>query len=61
MHILGECARRRLALRHPTTEAVKLYGGTERVISWLIDDLLALGHEVVCLQTAIRNHDREDP
>jgi hypothetical protein len=30
------------------TEAVppKLYGGTERVISWLTEELVALGHEV---------------
>jgi glycosyltransferase involved in cell wall biosynthesis len=33
----------------PLTEAVppKLYGGTERVISWLTEELVALGHEVV--------------
>jgi hypothetical protein len=32
----------------PLTEAVppKLYGGTERVIHWLTDALVALGHEV---------------
>ncbi len=32
----------------PLTEAIppKLYGGTERVISWLTDELVALGHEV---------------
>ncbi len=32
----------------PLTEAVppKLYGGTERVISWLTEELVALGHEV---------------
>ena len=32
----------------PLTEAVppKLYGGTERVIHWLTDELVALGHEV---------------
>jgi glycosyltransferase involved in cell wall biosynthesis len=32
----------------PLTEAVppKLYGGTERVVSWLTEELLALGHEV---------------
>jgi hypothetical protein len=30
------------------TEAVppKLYGGTERVIHWLTDELVTLGHEV---------------
>src|SRR6516165_7945306 len=33
----------------PLTEAVppKLYGGTGRVISWLADELVALGHDVV--------------
>jgi glycosyltransferase involved in cell wall biosynthesis len=33
----------------PLTEAIppKLYGGTERVISWLVDELVALGHDVV--------------
>ncbi|HTV38074.1 MAG TPA: glycosyltransferase family 4 protein [Xanthobacteraceae bacterium] len=32
----------------PLTEAVppKLYGGTERVVSWLTDELKALGHDV---------------
>jgi glycosyltransferase involved in cell wall biosynthesis len=32
----------------PLTEAIppKLYGGTERVISWLTNELVALGHEV---------------
>jgi glycosyltransferase involved in cell wall biosynthesis len=32
----------------PLTEAVppKLYGGTERVVSWLTEELIALGHEV---------------
>ena len=32
----------------PLTEAIppKLYGGTERVVSWLTEELLALGHEV---------------
>jgi len=24
----------------------KLYGGTERVVAWLIDELVSLGHEV---------------
>src|SRR6201981_1361045 len=35
----------------PLTEAIppKLYGGTERVISWLADELVALGHGVVLL------------
>src|ERR1700744_6472951 len=32
----------------PLTESVppKTYGGTERVISWLTEELIALGHEV---------------
>ena len=32
----------------PLTEAIppKLYGGTERVVSWLTEELLALGHDV---------------
>src|SRR5262245_25272673 len=32
----------------PLTEAIppRLYGGTERVVAWLIEELVALGHEV---------------
>src|SRR5438132_9976007 len=32
----------------PLTEAIppRLYGGTERVVSWLTEELIALGHEV---------------
>jgi hypothetical protein len=32
----------------PLAESVppKLYGGTERVVAWLIDELVSLGHEV---------------
>jgi glycosyltransferase involved in cell wall biosynthesis len=32
----------------PLTEAIppKLYGGTERVVSWLTEELIGLGHEV---------------
>lgn len=38
----------RIAQVSPLTEAVppKLYGGTERVISWLTEELVALGHDV---------------
>jgi glycosyltransferase involved in cell wall biosynthesis len=38
----------RIAQVSPLTEAVppKLYGGTERVISWLTDELVIQGHEV---------------
>jgi glycosyltransferase involved in cell wall biosynthesis len=38
----------RIAQLAPLIESVppKLYGGTERVIAWLIDELVELGHEV---------------
>jgi glycosyltransferase involved in cell wall biosynthesis len=38
----------RIAQISPLTEAIppKLYGGTERVVSWLTEELVALGHEV---------------
>src|ERR1700757_3504606 len=38
----------RIAQVAPLTEAVPptLYGGTERVISWLTEELVALGHDV---------------
>src|SRR6185312_3016143 len=38
----------RIAQVAPLTEAVppKLYGGTERVVAWLIEELVALGHDV---------------
>ena len=38
----------RIAEISPLTEAVppKLYGGTERVISWLTEELVSLGHDV---------------
>src|SRR5262245_49087729 len=38
----------RIAQVGPLTEAIppKLYGGTERVISWLTEELVALGHDV---------------
>src|SRR3954468_4194752 len=38
----------RIAQVAPLTEAVppKLYGGTERVVHWIIEELVALGHEV---------------
>src|SRR5215217_8241688 len=38
----------RIAQVAPLAESVppKLYGGTERVVSWLTEDLIALGHEV---------------
>jgi glycosyltransferase involved in cell wall biosynthesis len=38
----------RIAQVAPLAEAVppKLYGGTERVVSWLVDELIRQGHEV---------------
>ena len=38
----------RIAQISPLTEAIppKLYGGTERVVSWLTEELVALGHDV---------------
>ena len=38
----------RIAQIAPLTEAIppKLYGGTERVVSWLTEELVARGHEV---------------
>jgi glycosyltransferase involved in cell wall biosynthesis len=43
-----ECTTLRIAQISPLTEAVppKLYGGTERVISWLTEELVAQGHDV---------------
>src|SRR4051794_34816788 len=38
----------RIAQLAPLAESVppKLYGGTERVIAWLVDELVELGHDV---------------
>ena len=38
----------RIAQLAPLAESVppKLYGGTERVVAWLIDELVGLGHDV---------------
>src|SRR3990170_5234335 len=38
----------RIAQVAPLAESVppKLYGGTERVVAWLIEELVELGHEV---------------
>jgi glycosyltransferase involved in cell wall biosynthesis len=43
-----EAPSMRIAQVAPLTEAVppKLYGGTERVVHWLTEELVALGHEV---------------
>ena len=44
----------RIALIAPLYEAVppKLYGGTERVVAWLADALVELGHEVTLFASA---------
>ena len=38
----------RIAQLAPLAESVppKLYGGTERVVAWLVDELVELGHHV---------------
>jgi glycosyltransferase involved in cell wall biosynthesis len=43
----------RIAQIAPLTEAIppKLYGGTERVVSWLTEELVALGHDVTLFAT----------
>jgi glycosyltransferase involved in cell wall biosynthesis len=44
----------RIALVAPLAEAVppKLYGGTERVVSWLAEELVQQGHEVTLFASA---------
>jgi glycosyltransferase involved in cell wall biosynthesis len=44
----------RIAQVSPLIEAVppKLYGGTERVVSWLVEELVKEGHEVTSFATA---------
>lgn len=43
----------RIAQIAPLMESVppKLYGGTERVVAWLVDELASLGHEVTLFAT----------
>src|SRR5215211_8252275 len=38
----------RIAQMAPLAESVppRLYGGTERVVAWLVDELVGLGHDV---------------
>ena len=45
----------RIAQIAPLTEAVppKLYGGTERVISWLTEALVDLGHDVTLFASQV--------
>ena len=46
----------RIAQVAPLAESVppKLYGGTERVVSWLTEELIALGHDVTLFASATR-------
>ena len=43
----------RIAQLAPLAESIppKLYGGTERVVAWLVDELVALGHDVTLFAT----------
>lgn len=47
----------RIAQLAPLAESVppKLYGGTERVIAWLVDELVDLGHEVTLFASGDSN------
>jgi glycosyltransferase involved in cell wall biosynthesis len=47
----------RIAQIAPLTEAVppKLYGGTERIIHWLTEELVALGHDVTLFASGDSN------
>jgi hypothetical protein len=44
----------RIAQVPPLAERIppKLYGGTERMVAWLTEELVALGHEVSLFGTA---------
>ena len=47
----------RIAQLAPLAESVppKLYGGTERVIAWLVDELVTLGHDVTLFASGDSN------
>jgi hypothetical protein len=47
----------RIAQVAPLTEAVppKLYGGTERVVHWLTEELVALGNDLTLFASGRRN------
>src|SRR5882762_6950964 len=51
----------RIAQIAPLAESVppKLYGGTERVVAWLVDELVSLGHEVTLFASG-DSHTRGD-
>jgi hypothetical protein len=51
---VGPLQKMRIAQLAPLAESVppKLYGGTERVVSWLTEELVGLGHEVTLFASA---------
>ena len=51
----------RIAHVAPLAESVppKLYGGTERVVAWLVDELVELGHDVTLFGDEIRARARD--
>jgi len=51
---INEAATMHVALIAPLAETVppKLYGGTERVVSWLAEELVRLGHRVTLFASA---------
>lgn len=48
----------RIAQIAPLAESVppKLYGGTERVVAWLVDELVKLGHDVTLFASGVPAH-----
>ena len=51
----------RIAQIAPLAESVppKLYGGTERVVAWLIEELVELGHDVTLFASGDSQHARQ--
>jgi hypothetical protein len=51
----------RIAQVAPLAESVlpKLYGGTERVVSWLTEDLVKLGHDVFASADSLTSASRQ--
>src|ERR1700740_1471417 len=52
--VLGSSTRMRIAQVSPLYESVppKLYGGTERIVSYLTEELVRQGHEVTLFASA---------
>ena len=53
----------RIAQLAPLAESVppKLYGGTERVVAWLVDELVELGHDVTLFASGELQDERKAP